>query len=92
MEDRQNHRGEQRFFNGHADEVHYTFRDAEHLLSTLERYLPRLQNGERFLLKFGDKFFTLSLEKYEDIISLINFWVNLDNTSEYLCYCISSSS
>ena len=25
--------------------------------------------------KFGDKFFTLSLEKYEDIISLINFWV-----------------
>ena len=75
LEDRRNHRGEQRFFNGQADEVHYTFRDAEHLLSTLERYLPRLQNGERFLLKFGDKFFTLSLEKYEDIISLINFWV-----------------
>ena len=55
--------------------MHCTFRDAEHLLSKLERYLPRLQNGERFLLKFGNKFFTLSLEKYEDIISLINFWV-----------------
>ena len=75
VEDRRNHRGEQRFFNGQADVVHYTFRDAEHLLSTLERYLPRLQNGERLLLKFGNKFFTLSLEKYEDIISLINFWV-----------------
>ena len=59
LEDRRNHRGEQRFFNGQADEVHYTFRDAEHLLSTLERYLPRLQNGERLLLKFGDKYFTL---------------------------------
>ena len=62
-----NDRGERRFFSGEVDEVHYTFRDAEHLLSTLERYLPLLQSGERFLLKFGEKYITLSLENFSPI-------------------------
>ena len=78
LEIRRNDRGERRFFGGEANEVNYTFRDAEHLLSTLERYLPLLQSGERFLLKFGEKYITLSLEKYEDILGLVNAWTIRD--------------
>ena len=37
----------------------------EHLVSTLERFVPLMHNGERFVLKFGDKYMTLSLGKYE---------------------------
>ena len=63
---------------GETDEINYIFRDAEHLVSTLERFVPMMHNGERFVLKFGDKYMTLSLEKYEDILRLVNSWVIRD--------------
>ena len=78
LDERRNRTAEGKFLRGETDEINYIFRDAEHLVSTLERFVPMMHNGERFVLKFGDKYMTLSLEKYEDILRLVNSWVIRD--------------
>ena len=78
LDERRNRTAEGKFLRGETDEINYIFRDAEHLVSTLERFVPMMHNGERFVLKFGDKYITLSLEKYEDILRLVNSWVIRD--------------
>ena len=38
----------------------------------LDRYLVRLQAGERFLIIVGETWYTLSLAKYEDLTRLVS--------------------
>ena len=80
LDKRRNRTAEGKFLQGDADEINYIFRYADHLVSTLERFVPMMMmhNGERFVLKFGDRYMTLSLEKYEDILRLVNSWVIRD--------------
>lgn len=73
-------RNERLFIAGQRDSADYTFGSEEEMLSMLGRYLPRLQDGERFVLIFGDlpTYYTLSLEKYEDLVHTLNSWLVVD--------------
>ena len=65
---------ENTFLRGLAEEVKYNFTDENDFQKMLDRYLPRLQTGERFLIKVGgwlETWFTLSLAKYEEITEII---------------------
>ena len=75
---------ENSFFRGLAEEVKYIFTDEHDFQKMLDRYLPRLQAGERFLINAGDVWYTLSLAKYEELTRLITniykkhlLWKNL---------------
>ena len=58
---------EKLFLNNLAEEVEYNFADENDFQRMLNRYLPRLQAGERFLIKVGETWYTLSLTKFEEL-------------------------
>lgn len=58
---------EQQFLAGTGDSVTYMADSDEDLDRILDTYRPLLLNGERFLIMFEGKGYTLSLEKYEDL-------------------------
>ena len=62
---------ENTFMRGLAEEIQYNFTDEHDFQKMLDRYLPRLQAGERFLINVGETWFTLSLAKYEELTRLI---------------------
>ena len=59
------------FFRGLAEEVQYNFVDENDFQKMLDRYLSRLQAGERFVINVGEVWYTLSLAKYEELARLI---------------------
>ena len=58
---------EKLFLHNLAEEVEYNFADENDFQRMLNRYLPRLQAGERFLIKVGETWYTLSLAKFEEL-------------------------
>ena len=61
------HIQEQRFLGGAGDSVTYMSNSYEELDRVLDAYYPMLVNGERFIILFNGKGYTLSLEKYEEL-------------------------
>ena len=62
---------EDRFLLGEKDELTLFFHTPEELTVILRRFEPALRNGERFVVKFGKKYMTLSFEKYADLLRLL---------------------
>lgn len=62
---------ENMFLRNLAKEVQYKFTDEQDFQKMLDRFLPRLQAGERFLIIVGETWYTLSLAKYEELTRLI---------------------
>ena len=44
LDERRNRTAEGKFLRGETDEINYIFRDAEHLVSTLERFVPMMHS------------------------------------------------
>ena len=49
----------------------------------LNLFLPQLQNGERYVMSIRRLYYTLTLEKYEDLIQLINKKLDNNMVEEY---------
>ena len=62
---------EKLFLHNLAEEVQYNFADENDFQKMLDRYLSRLQAGERFVINVGEVWYTLSLAKYEELARLI---------------------
>ena len=75
-------RQENTFLQGLAEEVQYNFTDEHDFQKMLDRFLPRLQAGERFLINVGETWFTLSLAKYEELTKIIETVVELREEEE----------
>jgi len=73
---------EQAFLKGLIEKVHYRFTDESDFQKLLNRYLPRLQLGERFLLKTDDQWYTLSLDKYEELTKIMEIEERSNQTSD----------
>lgn len=63
---------ENTFLRGLAAEMQYNFTDEHDFQKMLDRYLVRLQAGERFLISVGETWYTLSLAKYEELTRLVS--------------------
>ena len=69
---RRNLMSERRFLNGETDEANYKMSTLDQIQRMLDRYLPLLEQGQKFILNNGDRYFTLTNEKYIDITGWIN--------------------
>ena len=64
---RQNLRNLRRFVDGQTEEAHLQLTSQSQIQRFLDRMLPLLEQGERFILNNGNRYFTLTNEKYIDI-------------------------
>ena len=64
---RRNSRQLRRFTGGQAEEANLQLTTPAMIQAFLDQVLPRLEQGERFILNNGDRYFTLTNEKYADI-------------------------
>ena len=64
---RQNLRNLRRFVDGQTEEAHLQLTSQSQIQRFLDRMLPLLEQGERFILNHGNRYFTLTNEKYIDI-------------------------
>ena len=59
---------ERAFFNNRRQNISYVFQNANQVRAFFERLLPRLRNGERFMIhSWADTWYTLSSNTYERI-------------------------
>ena len=64
---RQRLRNLRRFVDGQTEEAHLQLTSQSQIQRFLDRMLPLLEQGERFILNDGNRYFTLTNEKYIDI-------------------------
>jgi hypothetical protein len=67
-----NRRSQRAYMEGRSGEANYRLSGYRELQNTLDAYLPALEDGGRFIINQDGRYFTLSLEKYEDLTRLIN--------------------
>ena len=66
-ENRRNRRNLQRYLRGNTQEANLNLNSTGQIQGFLDSMLPRLERGERFVLNNGNRYFTLTNEKYVDI-------------------------
>lgn len=66
-ENRRNRRNLQRYLRGNTQEASLNLNSTGQIQGFLDSMLPRLERGERFILNNGNRYFTLTNEKYVDI-------------------------
>ena len=66
-QNRRNNARLQRFLNGQSSYANLNLTTPSQIQRFLDTLLPALERGERFVLNNGDRYFTLTNEKYIDI-------------------------
>ena len=66
-ENRRNNRNLQSYLRGDTEEANLNLNSPAQIQRFLDRMLPGLEQGERFILNNGNRYFTLTNEKYIDI-------------------------
>ena len=66
-ENRRNNRNLQRYLRGETEEANLNLNSPAQIQRFLDGMLPFLEQGERFILNDGNRYFTLTNEKYIDI-------------------------
>ena len=66
-----NRRSQRAYMEGRSNQANYRLNGYQEVQNTLDSYLPALEDGGRFIINNGDRYFTLSLEKYEELTRLI---------------------
>ena len=66
-ENRRSIRSLERYLRGETEEANLNLNSAAQIQRFLDRMLPGLEQGERFILNNGNRYFTLTNEKYVDI-------------------------
>ena len=66
-ENRRNNRNLQRYLRGETEEANLNLNSPAQIQRFLDRMLPGLEQGERFILNDGNRYFTLTNEKHIDI-------------------------
>ena len=64
---RRNNRNIERYIRGETEEANLNLNSTAQIQRFLDRMLPSLEQGARFILNNGNRYFTLTNEKYVDI-------------------------
>ncbi len=67
-----NRRSQKAYMEGRTTKANYRLRGYGEVKRTLDAYLPALENGGKFIIQSDETYYTLSLEKYEDLMRLVD--------------------